>query len=478
MSLTVGLSLVRRRSFLRGGFGALGALAGVSLLAACGGTAPAAAVPAQAVAATTLSTSVQTASIPSSSASLASSTAAAAAGKVVGITVLHRGDQNEHDELNQAVALFNKDFAGTYQATGDFATGDYNAKLLTLKAANTLPDVFYMNAEVLSSFAVKDFFYDLGPISARDDATKQYWPQLLELSKYEGKLHGLPKDYSPYVVYVNLDRFKDAGVPLPKPDWTWNDFVQTATALTQRSSGGAQSDHYGAHLLDAGWIDWVWQNGGDIFDSTYSKVLFGETAAVDALQYVADLMNKSRVALGPDALTSSHQTAAQWFQSGGVAMYFMGRWAVPNLRKLTGVNWDSVPLPQGKKAANIFLQSGPTVAATTKEAQASWEFCKTWTGPVGQPINIDTGIAIPSVNSAAIHQDFLAKTPPSTQGNQTFYDAIPIGHPLPSHGGMDWGVISQAIGSSLSDVWTGKISANDAVTKIVPNLQYQLTKYA
>ncbi len=60
-----------------------------------------------------------------------------------------------------------------------------------------------MNAEVLPTFAARGAFYDLTAIASKDKATGDYWPELLELSKYKGKLHGLPKDYSPHVIFVN-----------------------------------------------------------------------------------------------------------------------------------------------------------------------------------------------------------------------------------------------------------------------------------
>ena len=81
---------------------------------------------------------------------------------------------------------------------------------------------------------------------------------------------------------------------------------------------------------------------------------------------------------------------------------------------------------------------------------------------------------MPPLNSPAIKAAFLAATPPSTQSNQVFYDTIPIGRVLPSHGGMDWLAISQVTEPELGHVWLGQEPAQEAVQKIVPQLQYLL----
>jgi multiple sugar transport system substrate-binding protein len=424
--------------------------------------------------ATSSSTLAVTASSTTSSAT-PSTTAQAVVGKAPAtIEVLMRGAEAQATDVKQAAAIFNKNFAGTYQATTAFEPGDYIKKLLTLMASDTMPDVFYINAEQASSLAVKGAFYNLNSIAAEDPVTQQYWPQLLDESKFQGKLFGLPKDFSPYVVWINLDRFKQAGVDVPKAGWTWNDYAQISQTLTQPASGGDNLPYYGSYVLSATWIPWVWQNGGTLFTSDYTKVTLDATPAVDAIQFLADLMNKSKIALRSDDLSHSKQTIYQWFGSGHIAMWPMGRWAVPPLRALKDVNWQAFPLPQGKTAANISLQSGPAVSATTKNAKASWEFLKVWTGPEGEQLNISSGDAVPPLNSPAIKAAFLAATPPSTESNQVFYDTIPIGRVLPSHGGMDWLAISQVTEPELGHVWLGQETAQEAVQKIVPQLQYLL----
>jgi multiple sugar transport system substrate-binding protein len=390
----------------------------------------------------------------------------------VAIRVMHRGAPAQQEELELAVKLFHEKFGErNWTAQIEFhpsAAGNYNDKLLSLQAAGTLPDSFYMNAENLSIFASRGAFYDLTAIAGRDKATGDYWPELLEMSKYKGKLHGLPKDYSPHVIFVNEGALQAAGVALPKAGWGWDDLLDTARRFTQGGPGG-QPTRLG--LFSPSWNILVWQNGGDLFDKDVTRCTLNEPAAVEALQWLGDLYTKHKVAgLSTDLAAMGASTIQQAFAQGQVGMWWMGRWGVPDLRKMTGVQWDAYPLPKGRKEANVFLQSGPTVASSTKYAEVAWEFCKVWTGPEGQTINIETGVSVPPVREKSVQERYLAKTPPSRQGNQVFLDAVKIGKPLPTTPNIGWGDWGPYWNAELNKIWSGELTAKAAADAIVPKV--------
>lgn len=55
---------------------------------------------------------------------------------------------------------------------------------------------------------------------------------------HQGNPFGLPigADYVQVIVY-NRDLFDAAGVVYPQPGWAWDDFIHTATALTEHNDG-------------------------------------------------------------------------------------------------------------------------------------------------------------------------------------------------------------------------------------------------
>jgi multiple sugar transport system substrate-binding protein len=391
------------------------------------------------------------------------------------IRVMHRGsNQAQLDELEAAVALFNDRFAARqWKAVAEYhnsQSGSYDEKLVSLLVGGTLPDSFYMNGENLPILASRGGYYDLSAIAARDKATQDYYPELLELSRYKGKLHGLPKDYSPHVIWINETALQQAGVALPRPDWTWDDLLDTARRFTQRGADG-KTQRLGLFNLSGSWYIPVWQNGGELFDKEITRSLLDQPAALEALQWVGDVHSRHKVAgLTTDLNALGAQNIAQAIQQGGVALWWMGRWGLPDLRKLSAVKYEAYPLPRGKKEANVFLQSGPTAGAGTKHPEVVWEFLKSWTGPEGQTINIESGVSIPTVKDKATLEKYLAKAPPSRQSNQVFLDAMKVGRvqPVtPNIGWGDWGAVWNAERDKLIG---GEATARQFADVVVPRL--------
>ncbi|HET7768661.1 MAG TPA: sugar ABC transporter substrate-binding protein [Chloroflexota bacterium] len=390
----------------------------------------------------------------------------------VTIRVMHRGAPAQQEELELGIKLFHQKFGDRkWTAEMDFfpaSAGNYGEKLLALHNAGSLPDSYYMNSAELSIYASRGAVYDLTQIANKDKATGDYWPELVEMSRYKGKLHGLPKDYSPHVIFVNESAFNAAGVPLPKANWTWDDFLETARRFTTR---GADGRFTRMGVFGPAWHILVWQNSGNLFDKEITKSTLGEPAAVEAIQWMGDLYAKHKVAgQAADLTAMGVQNVQQGFQQGLVGMWWMGRWGVPDLRQMTGVQFDAYPLPRQKREANVFLQSGPAVAATTKHAEVAWEFCKAWTGPDGQSINIDTGVSVPPVKAPAVQERYLAKTPPTRKGNQVFLDAVKAGMMLPMTPNIGWAEFAPHWNPELNKVWTGEMTAKQATDLIVPKV--------
>ncbi|MEK3720650.1 ABC transporter substrate-binding protein [Paenibacillus sp. FSL H8-0034] len=62
--------------------------------------------------------------------------------------------------------------------------------------------------------------------------------------KYMGKYYGLPGKYVTYLVAMNENHLKEAGLPIPK-DWTWDEYMEYAKKMTK--TDGAKK-RYGAYF--------------------------------------------------------------------------------------------------------------------------------------------------------------------------------------------------------------------------------------
>src|SRR4051794_2030662 len=105
----------------------------------------------------------------------------------------------------------------------------YDAKLLTLIAGRIAPDLFRVHQQNFPFYAAKDILLPLDDFLSRDRELGHgdFYPQLLDGTRYNGKLLGLPTDFSPIVILYNQNLFDRDRVPYPAPDWTTDDLLDT-----------------------------------------------------------------------------------------------------------------------------------------------------------------------------------------------------------------------------------------------------------
>jgi multiple sugar transport system substrate-binding protein len=85
-------------------------------------------------------------------------------------------------------------------------------------------------------------------------------PVLVETDLYEGDLYQLPRDFNAANMYFNVPVLKQAGLEMPAEDWTKDDFVNYAKAMTGL---GDAKDTYGygwTNRLWGSWTPWFFVN--------------------------------------------------------------------------------------------------------------------------------------------------------------------------------------------------------------------------
>jgi multiple sugar transport system substrate-binding protein len=228
------------------------------VLSACTGIAPQAGAPADAPAAASEATTITWA--------FWGSPEEAASHKIVADAFMA-----EHPEIQ--VELWNQPW------------DDYFTKIQALWASGdtkVIPDVAFLWPT--PRYAAEGVLENLDPfIAAAGYDLEDYWPGLLESAKFEGSVYGFPRDIEVNVIYYNKDMFDAAGVAYPSDDWTWDDFLAAAEALTQKDANG-MTTVYALAAEGGKWGKWVNQNGGAILDDYVnpSKCMLTDPASVAA----------------------------------------------------------------------------------------------------------------------------------------------------------------------------------------------------
>ena len=269
-------------------------------------------------------------------------------------------------------------------------------KMLDLTQAGGAPDLRSM-AESADCFqwypSLKDprnldAILSLEPFLQADVAfdTDDYFPQLLGQFTEQGELWGLPADVTPFVIEYNRDLFEDAGVDYPSVGWTWEDFLDTAAALT-KGEGDAKQYGFVAEVYESNDLLLMLERlGANLIDDRSDRpvLTLDDADSIEAMSWYASLSTDygvkpvfitdltklagaSAAYLEREGLINKGR-AAMWTSSGTMAALFGPR---------QDLDIGVAPLPSradGSARASLLTTSGYFISAGSEERLACWKW--------------------------------------------------------------------------------------------------------
>lgn len=299
-------------------------------------------------------------------------------------------------------------------------SSDYSSQLLTMIAGGTAPDVMRINAWDTHAF------YSKGTAMAIDDRYESAGidPEELFVAPfvqcvYNGTWYGIPRGGTGnQVIYYNKTMFDEAGVPYPEnPKWTWDDFLETAQALTRDTDGDGDVDVWGFEFWtwgDGGWQTAVWQNGGAILNEERTQCLLDSAEAAEAVQWWADVRCVHNAAPTPGQLPEGLGNA---FFAGRTAMVQSGSWAINTFRPAE-FDWGIQYWPVGKEHIVYSKPNACSAYAETPEPDAAWELLSYFYSEESARHDAETGLWPPNLKSLMNSEWYLTS-------DQVPYDLTP-----------------------------------------------------
>ena len=340
----------------------------------------------------------------------------------------------------------------------------YWTKLNTLIAGNTPPDVFAMDAPLYLDWQSRGALLNLQPyIDANPGFLDGFYPQTLTAYKLTDGYYGLPRDFQTIVLFYNKDMFDAAGVEYPSADWTYDDLMAAAKALTKDNDGDGKIDQYGFWTdtwdMELFWSEAIWAYGGQIISDDHSKTLIGEGGARDGWAFI-DSLYKEGVMPTP---TSSEEFGDDLFQPKVAAMTTIGHWAVPGYVQ-AGINFDVAPMPKGPAGQATSVNSaGFVVSKDSKNAEAAFEFIKFALSEAGQKRLAELGFAIPVLKSVAEGDSYLKQ--PGQLNQQVFLDSLGFAQMKPVFKGYEeW---ASVVGDGMTPVFDGEAELDATLDEVV-----------
>lgn len=326
--------------------------------------------------------------------------------------------------------------------------GDYWTKLQTAVAGGEAYDTFWMNGPNFPVYASKGILLDLQPLIDADAVDMTKYPQsLVDLYSYNGSTYALPKDFDTIGLFYNKDLFDQAGLAYPDDTWTWENLAEAAAKLTNADEGvwGFGSTLEGQSNL----FNFIFQNGGRLFNDDNSAVVVDEPAACDALQYAYSFIADGS---SPDGATmASLSPTEQLFPGGKLGMITTGSWMVKAYAE-TDLNIGVAPLPQGAQRATIVHGLGNVVWAGTQHPQEAWEWVKFLGSEQAAQIQAETGTVIPAY--AGMQEVWVNAVP--DMDLQVFVNGLDYSVPYPSvQQGTEWETKMIEV---LTEVWNGNMA--------------------
>jgi multiple sugar transport system substrate-binding protein len=313
--------------------------------------------------------------------------------------------------------MFNETFKGQYDLDLQLLPYDqYWPRIDLAYGAKNPYDLYFFDVQAYGHYRAGLLsniqpYVDLAPELLN---AEEYPVALYDAWRFDGSnLYGLPENIQVLALYYNRDLFDAEGLAYPDDTWTWDDVLDAATKLTKRN--GDETTQWG---LDVGVMDiwWgaqtlAWAMGGGFFDKIVEPTKFqvSDEVNVQALTFLRDLIFVHKV-----APTKTQRSAAAQdigiFQTGKVAMFFDGSWAISGFQDVP-FKWDMVPLPMWKdKRVSAYWLGGQVIPKDSKVIDAAFAFAR-WSATTYQKTMAGNHDWIPIARSARESEEMYVGQP-------------------------------------------------------------------
>jgi len=350
---------------------------------------------------------------------------------------------------------------------------DYHTKLLTMIAGGLAPDVMRIDSYYFADFMNAQVLKPLDSLIERDNIDLSLYYEIgLPESMYEGKMYGLPRGTAPIYFAYNVKMFEDAGVDFPRVGWTWEDFVETARSIAG-GSGIERKYGYGAPFDIMIYIlTFVWSAGGDLFDETRTEFVLDQPQALKRLNEIGRLMQEG-VFANPFELPTE-EAVTRLFAQNLIAMRQAAAQEILMMQGIEGLDFEVHHYPTGEGIPNTTVVKSNTVgiSVSTKHLEEAWEFLKFLRAPggPGDYLYAKAKRIPPTSKIPELWDLYLDPTkPPRKIKEITQLISSTYGRTLPLRKG--WLEIEGVLMPALQKVWSGQLSAEEALAEVRPEIE-------
>ncbi|MCB0195564.1 MAG: sugar ABC transporter substrate-binding protein [Anaerolineae bacterium] len=279
--------------------------------------------------------------------------------------------------------------------------GSYLEGVATLIAGGEHPDIMLVATEGVQFLVQQDLILPLDDFIAQDQAEVDDFkddiaPVMYNAFNVDGKQYMFPYAWNNMVIYYNTDRLAEAGLEPPSADWTRDEFLEMAKALTVDEDGDGTPEKYGyawsnGELFPSA-MPWIFANNSNILTDDYCSVQVTDPDVIEALQFMHDLLYVHKVAPEPIGFGDLFNL----FQTGDVAMFGAGRWPLTTLVPAGFEAFNIQYWPGNPQRKTEFGIAGFPILQVSEHPEAAWKLVKHLTRVDVQEKMIGTEDSLPS----------------------------------------------------------------------------------
>lgn len=318
------------------------------------------------------------------------------------------------------------------------------------------PEIFILTLDEYKEYLQNNRLFDLDVLFSNDAFQLEgIHPEIVNYLRQigNGKLYGLPTEFTNQAVYYNKDLFDKYGIPYPQDGMTWEELFQLAKRFP------AEDGVYGLYMNFSNLVDdLAWRRGLNPINTKEMKVTLNTASYKEIFEMILDAYESKAITL-PDL---DRFEVYDPFITGESAMivdyneYIKNHinWAKAEQGSKFNLNWELASGPVEESSRDIsphFTITGIyAINAESEQKQAAWEFIK-----------FASSEELAKVKSKAISHIFLStrtNTIPNPDGKrmEAFYNLKPD---VNAHIGVDYRLLPLRTYSNLKGIINSEAKA-------------------
>lgn len=346
------------------------------------------------------------------------------------LTIYNFGDESQKKVFDEAIGRFNQRYPNVVVENlmnPIPSWGEYITLLKTRIVSGQPVDIIAMAIEGAQATISQDLLLPIDDYIAGDPEAQtmleDVHPALHDALKGpDGTTYYLTREWNNMCIHYNTALFEQAGLEPPAPDWTWEQFLETAKTLTT-GEGDSKVFGFAIPYFNFGMAPWFHTNGTSTLTADWSDSNLNDPKMLESVKFIHSLVHEHGVAPAVEG-TEPYSL----FPAGRVAMTGAGRWPFAGYLANDFKTVDIQYWPRKVSGTTVFGSGGYAITKASKNPDVAWQLMKDLTSFETDQGVVAVGTSLPARRSVAELPEF--KEFPAH--SEVFFGSLDDVKPIPS----------------------------------------------